>query len=273
MTIKKFFVSLAVGLTFLGVSVTLALAVGNNGSFENGNLPNPVYTTLAATDTTSLDSWKVASGSIDYIGSFWQAADGSRSLDMNGLAPGSISQELETITGATYQVSFNLSGNSDRTNAGPSTNPSIKVLTVSAGGKSESFNFDVATEINTRTDMKWKIKAFSFVATGMNTTLTFASQTPGAYGPALDNVVIIETLPGNKNECKKGGWKTFGVFKNQGDCVSYVATGGKNLPAKLNPVSKDVCKNGGWQTFGIYKNQGECMSSEAKGGKKLPAKP
>jgi len=40
-------------------------------------------------------------------------------------------------------------------------------------------------------------------------------------------------LPTDKNQCKKGGWESFGVFKNQGDCVSYVATGGKNLPANL----------------------------------------
>ena len=23
--------------------------------------------------------------------------------------------------------------------------------------------------------------------------------------------------------CKNGGWKTYGVFKNQGDCVSFVS--------------------------------------------------
>jgi hypothetical protein len=28
-----------------------------------------------------------------------------------------------------------------------------------------------------------------------------------------------------------GGWQTFGRFKNQGDCVSLVATGGKNPPS------------------------------------------
>jgi hypothetical protein len=38
-------------------------------------------------------------------------------------------------------------------------------------------------------------------------------------------------LPENKEECKNGGWKSFGIFKNQGDCVSFVATGGKNQPA------------------------------------------
>jgi hypothetical protein len=35
------------------------------------------------------------------------------------------------------------------------------------------------------------------------------------------------SLPTSKDQCKNGGWKTFGVFKNQGDCVSFVATGGK----------------------------------------------
>lgn len=37
----------------------------------------------------------------------------------------------------------------------------------------------------------------------------------------------------DKDQCKKGGWQTItdangNHFKNQGDCVSYVATGGKN---------------------------------------------
>jgi hypothetical protein len=32
-----------------------------------------------------------------------------------------------------------------------------------------------------------------------------------------------------KEQCKDGGWQSFG-FKTQGDCVSFVATGGKNPP-------------------------------------------
>jgi hypothetical protein len=38
-------------------------------------------------------------------------------------------------------------------------------------------------------------------------------------------------LPTWKDECKNGGWRSYGVFKNQGDCDSFVATGGKNPPA------------------------------------------
>ena len=41
-------------------------------------------------------------------------------------------------------------------------------------------------------------------------------------------------LPTDKSECKNGGWQNFGgVFKNQGDCVSFVATGGKNPPSGI----------------------------------------
>ena len=45
--------------------------------------------------------------------------------------------------------------------------------------------------------------------------------------------VPAPTTPTSKDQCKNGGWKTFTnpAFKNQGDCVSFVATGGKNLPS------------------------------------------
>src|SRR4051812_18717929 len=40
-------------------------------------------------------------------------------------------------------------------------------------------------------------------------------------------------LPTEGAQCKNNGWKNYGTsFKNQGDCVSYVATRGKNEPGK-----------------------------------------
>jgi hypothetical protein len=44
--------------------------------------------------------------------------------------------------------------------------------------------------------------------------------------------VPAPTTPTSKDQCKHGGWKNFTnpAFKNQGDCVSFVATGGKNQP-------------------------------------------
>jgi hypothetical protein len=49
-----------------------------------------------------------------------------------------------------------------------------------------------------------------------------------------DGVITVSylALPTSKDQCKNGGWQAFGtVFKNQGDCVSLVATGGKNPPS------------------------------------------
>jgi hypothetical protein len=43
-------------------------------------------------------------------------------------------------------------------------------------------------------------------------------------------VTAAPTLPTSKDQCKHGGWQSFGIFKNQGDCVSFVATGGQNPP-------------------------------------------
>jgi hypothetical protein len=41
-------------------------------------------------------------------------------------------------------------------------------------------------------------------------------------------VVDASPPPTSKDQCKNGGWRTYGVFKNQGDCISFV---GKNPPA------------------------------------------
>jgi hypothetical protein len=41
----------------------------------------------------------------------------------------------------------------------------------------------------------------------------------------------VQPLPTSAEQCKKGGWQQYGVFKNQGDCVSFVATHGRNGPS------------------------------------------
>ena len=36
----------------------------------------------------------------------------------------------------------------------------------------------------------------------------------------------------DKESCKSGGWSAYGVFRNQGDCVSHFASGGRNSPGR-----------------------------------------
>ena len=66
----------------------------------------------------------------------------------------------------------------------------------------------------------------------INTTVTPTQSNPAFV---LDiSATLTPALPSTKDNCKSGGWPDFGVFKNQGDCVSFVATGGKNQPALGN---------------------------------------
>jgi hypothetical protein len=40
-------------------------------------------------------------------------------------------------------------------------------------------------------------------------------------------IVVVDAppLPTSKDQCKNGDWRTYGIFRNQGDCVSFVASG------------------------------------------------
>jgi len=144
--------------------------------------------------------------------------------------------------GGTYQVTFDLSGNPDGRPVGDSLwSPSLKDVLVSAtGALPQHFTFDTSAAVsNTLSNMLWQSHTYTFKATSAGTALSFASQIVGAFGPALDNVSVVETAPPpptDKEQCKDNGWKTLvddqgNHFKNQGDCVSYVATKGKNKAA------------------------------------------
>lgn len=40
-------------------------------------------------------------------------------------------------------------------------------------------------------------------------------------------------VPTSKDQYKNGGWRNFPGYKNEGDCVSWVQTGGKKPPGGL----------------------------------------
>jgi hypothetical protein len=50
---------------------------------------------------------------------------------------------------------------------------------------------------------------------------------------AIGDVTVVDAqpVPTSRTQCAKGGWRGYRVFKNQGDCMSFVATKGKNPPA------------------------------------------
>lgn len=159
----------------------------SNGGFEQGTNPGPSFTTLPA-GSTAMTNWRVTSGTVDYIGPYWTAAAGQRSVDLNGNDPGAISQAFKTKPGTTYAVRFSMAGNPD----GP---PATKRLHVSADGDTAELTFN--TEGRSREDMGYEKRTVLFTATSPQTTLAFTTLTPGPYGPAIDDVTVNETALGN----------------------------------------------------------------------------
>lgn len=200
-----------------------------NGSFETGTYADPAaaFQQLDA-PSTAIDGWTVDAGSVDWIKSYWAAQDPEMSIDMSGAGPGTLSQTFDTTIGNTYTVSFFMSGNPD------DQTDTIKTLDVSAtGGTVATYTYDVAG--NDHDNMNWTEETYTFLATSATTKLTFMSTTATAFGPAIDNVSVAEDVA-VKDDCKNGGWQTMldtsgNSFKNQGDCVSFFATKGKNLGA------------------------------------------
>lgn len=174
---KHIIAALALGLLVGGAAQAATIA---NGGFETGPTPGG-FTTLNS-GNTAVNGWTVTSGSIDYIGSYWTASEGSRSLDMSGTTAGAISTTIsDLVAGRSYTLFFDLAGN-------PAGGPAIKTLMVSVDALMQSFTF--TTTGKTQGAMGWLTQSLGFVATAPTATLTFTSQTATAYGPALDNVRI-----------------------------------------------------------------------------------
>lgn len=176
------------GLFYFAISPASANLIVN-GSFEFGEPnDNPLgFSTLGA-GSNALTGWSVGPQGIDWIGSYWQPGDGSRSVDLSGDGPGTISQTFSTTVGQTYQVSFLIAGNPD----GP---PPSKSLVVFGTDFNTSFPFPLGS--NSRSSMGWTAESFTFVASGNSETITFGSNLVNnstAYGPALD-LVNISAVP------------------------------------------------------------------------------
>lgn len=151
-----------------------------NGSFETGTAPGS-FTTLPS-GSTAINGWTVGGNSVDYIGSYWNAQSGSRSIDLSGNGLGSISQTFDTVLGQLYQVIFFLGANGD----GP---PPVKSISVSASGNATG-NYSVLST-TTPPNVNYTQFSYAFTAGGPSTTLTFAATGPGSpYGAALDSVSV-----------------------------------------------------------------------------------
>lgn len=152
------------------------------------------------------------------------AQDGIHLIDLIGGGAGKIQQDVPTTPDTVYTLSFYYTTHSLFACSAPG-----RSAVVTAGSSS--------TVVSSEPSNVWKPGSLAFAGSaGSTTTISFQSiENFGCGGVVIDNVSVEQVLPSDANQCKKGGWETFGVFTNQGDCVSFIATGGKNEPGKNVP--------------------------------------
>ncbi|MEZ6104783.1 MAG: choice-of-anchor C family protein [Pirellulaceae bacterium] len=169
-----------------------------DGDFADFDVSQTHFVTQGAGST--FGGWTVDSGSVDVMGNYWEHGGELASIDLDGSAPGSISQEFATVPGQTYTVRFLMAGNCD---GGATT----KSLAVSAGGESGEFSW-TKPEDWSRQNMNFQVREFTFTADSDTSTLSFASLTPagvpGCYGPVIAGVEVIANVDGGNDNLNGG---------------------------------------------------------------------
>jgi len=172
------------------VALTFVFAVVSASAFSNGGFES---TTCTRTSDFCEDysgsliaPWSVISGSVDLTNNnYWQAADGSWSLDLSGLNAGAISQSFDTVAGNEYHVSFSLSGNPEGGNL-------VKNLYVGASGTpSQQYSYNIGSiRHNPIPNMNYASESYTFTAGSSSSAITFSSAEFTAWGPVVDAVSI-----------------------------------------------------------------------------------
>jgi choice-of-anchor C domain-containing protein len=139
--------------------------------------------------TTSLTGWSVSGGDVEIIQSYWQAANGIKSIDLGGTTGiTTLSQNIVTTIGTDYILNFFMAGN-------PDGGALVKSLNVSAtGGPTIGYNFD--TSSTSLAAMGWLSYSYTFRAISDLTTISFTNTSGSSFfGAALDDVSISASVP------------------------------------------------------------------------------
>lgn len=214
----------------------------NNGNFETGNFSG--WTVL----NSGSGNWAINNGTFDPPGSSGALPAISGVYDAVSFQSGPGFHALrQTINVPNNVFAASLTWNDRvRNQAGIFSDPNQewRVLIRDSAGTplQEVFSTnpgDPAIQIgpNSRTG---NLTGLFQLYAGQTITVSFEEQDNlSFFNATLDDVkLLVSILPTSKDECKDGSWETFvnvntgaQIFKNQGDCVSFVATKGRNSPA------------------------------------------
>jgi choice-of-anchor C domain-containing protein len=194
-----------------------------NGSFESGPAPGDAVQLPAG--STAVAAWVVLPSNIDYVGTRWTAAEGGRSIGLNGGSAGGIAQTFETTPTARYSVRFWMAGD-------PLTTPAVKQLRVSAAGSSADFSVDISGMW--AWDPGWNPRVWTFEAQSTTSTLAFSSLDTGDAGPSIDSISVALLTPASAGP-------------RQGPALA------------LSPIAPNPMLDSGWVDFGLPQVGSVCL--------------
>ena len=179
-----FLILAALAVTASGVGADINLVL--NPGFENPQ------TNTRSVGTGDLANW--SAGSAMLIHDTWTPHSGTQSLSLNAYSPGWISQDLVTVAGGTYDLSFFMSGDFV-------TGGTARTLEVFWGGASRGTVVFTRPSDWATNNMGWTLQSggvlSGLTASGPSTELKFVSLAPDGfhYGPALDDISVTSSVP------------------------------------------------------------------------------
>lgn len=186
-------IAVILGIVLLTLACVGSVSAG--GAMENilvnGGFESPQYQgTFTTLSGGQLDGWNIDKGDIQLINTYWQPHSGSQSIDLSGTVPGKISQTLNTIPGATYEITFWMSSNPD----GNSRGQAVKEMQVSWDGTVLSPTYTYDSTKTSKANMGWTLVTIpNLKATKTNTVISFEELSPsGPYGIVLDDIAVID---------------------------------------------------------------------------------
>jgi choice-of-anchor C domain-containing protein len=169
-------------------------AILANGSFESG--PVVAGSMALPAGSAAIPGWVVTRGGVRYVGTDWTAAEGVRSIALNGADAGGIAQRFASINHAQYTLRLYMAGD-------PGTLPDLKTMAVVAAGQRADFSKDITGMW--AWDPGWDLRVFTFLASSDSTTIELFSTMAGTTGPAVDSVTVeLTSLAGVESTAPPG---------------------------------------------------------------------
>ena len=179
-----------IALFVCAMAVNVQAALLTNPSFEQPVVGNPDFNYYYA-GNPAITGWTIVGGSVDLLSTNWKAHDGNQSIDLAGVTPGGLYQDVSTTPGQSYRLGFWLAGNPEFPG---STGPVVKTAKLSWGGNSVA-NLSFDTTGKSKTDLGWTFYSYDLAATAATTRLQFDNTSSGSSGALIDDVTLVQLAP------------------------------------------------------------------------------